>query len=83
VPTLTWILGAVGVAGGVVGTYFQVSGMSKTSDLDTCTPHCPANQIDTAKTTLWTGNVVLSVAAVALVSAVVVYLVRPTVYESK
>lgn len=77
VSTLVWVLGATGIVAAGVGGFFQFSGMSKKSDLDGCSPSCNRDDVDTARTHLWTGNVVLGVAAVALVGAAVLYLTRP------
>lgn len=83
VPALTWVLGGVGVVAAGVGTYFQVSGMSKHSDLEACRGRCTQSDVDTARSTLWTGNIVLGVAVVALVGAAVVYFTRPSAHVSE
>jgi hypothetical protein len=80
-PTLVWILGATGIVAAGVGGAFQISGMAKKSDLEDCSPSCSPHAVDVGRTTLWTGNVVLGVAAVALIGAAVLYLTRPTVQE--
>lgn len=76
VPVLTWVLGGSGLAVVAIGSYFQLSGMSKRSDLSSCTPHCPQADVDDARSTLWIGNIVLGVGVVALAAATIVYLTR-------
>ena len=76
---MTWILGGTGVVAGGVGAFFQFSGMQKHSDLDACRGRCTNDDVVTARTTLWTGNIVLGVAVIALVGAAVVYFTRPSV----
>jgi hypothetical protein len=78
-PALVWILGATGIVAAGVGGAFQLSGMAKKSDLERCSPSCNPQDVDVGRATLWTGNIVLGVAVVALVGAAVVYLTRPTV----
>jgi hypothetical protein len=77
VPTLVWILGGAGLAAGGVGAVFQIAGMNERSDLSTCAPACAHDDVSAAKTSLWTGNVLLGVSVVALAGALVLYVTRP------
>jgi hypothetical protein len=77
VPAIVYALGGLGVVAAAVGTYFQIAGMSQQSGLGTCKPSCPESQIDSARTSLWVGNVTLVVAVASLATAAVLYLTRP------
>jgi hypothetical protein len=79
VPPLVYVLGATGIVATAVGGYFQLSGMSKRSDLQTCAPRCTEGEVDDARRTLWVGNIALGVGVVSLGAALWMYLVRPSV----
>jgi hypothetical protein len=79
VPPLVYVLAAVGGATGGFGTYFQISGMTATSDLDGCAPTCSQNAVDDARRSLWAGNILIGVGVVSLAAAAVFYLTRPAV----
>jgi hypothetical protein len=78
VPTLAWVLGGIGLVTLGAGTYFQISGMTKRSDLDACAPTCPTSQVSDARSVLWAGNVLLGVSVISLAAAAYVYITRPT-----
>jgi hypothetical protein len=78
VPVLVYVLGGAGLVAGGLGTYFQISGMSKRSDLFACAPSCASADVDSARRTLWAGNILLGTAVIALAGAAVLYFTRPT-----
>lgn len=77
VPTLTYVLGAVGVVALGAFAYFGVSGLSSRSDLDACAPLCSATQRDDARAQLREADVALGVALVSVAAATAIYLLRP------
>jgi hypothetical protein len=77
VPTIVYAVGGLGVVAAAVGTYFQIAGMSQQSGLGGCKPGCQESEIDSARTSLWVGNVTLVVAVASLATAAVLYLTRP------
>ena len=76
IPSAFYVLGGTGIVAGAVGTYFEVSGLVKRSDLQGCQPGCAPGNVDSARTTLWVGNIALGVGVLALAGAVIVYLTR-------
>jgi hypothetical protein len=79
VPSLAYALGGLGIAAGLVGAVFQISGMGKRADLFTCRPSCRQDQVDSAERTLWAGNVLLGVGVVSLAVATWIFVTRPAV----
>ncbi len=77
-PASVWVLGALGVATLGAGTYFEASGFSKRSGLDSCkAAGCPQSRVDDAQGTMRIGDVTLGVGIALLASAGVLYLTRP------
>lgn len=75
IPTLSWILGGVAVAGGVGFGVFWARGMDKVGDLrSTCSPFCTQAQIDDVRPDLDIARISGGVGVVAALSAVAVYL---------
>lgn len=77
VPPIVWILGSIGIAVTAVGTYFEVTGLSKANDLNACRGNCPPSRVSDARTTLWVGNVTLGTGGLAIAGAMAFYLFRP------
>jgi tetratricopeptide repeat protein len=75
--TLTYVLGGVAVVGLAMGTYFEVSGFSKRSDLDSCKGSCPQDQVDSARSTMLIGDISLGLGLAAAAAATYLYLTRP------
>jgi len=78
VPTLTWVLGGVGVAGLAGFTYFALDGSSRESDLDSCKPNCDHDDVQAARTSYLIGDISLGVGVLALAGATYFYLTAPT-----
>lgn len=77
-PVSVWVLGALGVAALGAGTYFEASGFSKRSGLDSCKPTgCLQSRVDDAQSTMRIGDVTLGVGIAMLASAGILYLTRP------
>jgi hypothetical protein len=79
VPVPVYVVGGAGVVITGVATFFQVSGMSKVSGLNSCKPDCSVASRNDARTTLWVGNVGLGVGVLTLATAAVLFIRRPTV----
>lgn len=78
VPTLTYVLGGVGVAGlvgfGAIGAY----GLSQQGDLDDrCKPSCPEGDVDAMRRTYLVADISLAIGVVGVVGAAILYLTRP------
>jgi hypothetical protein len=79
IPPAFWVAGALGVAAAGTGTYFEISGLSRRSDLNSCKPTCPQSQVDSARTQVRTGDLTLGAGILLLAGALIVYVARPTV----
>lgn len=77
VPALTWVLGGVGLLSLGGFGFFALRGASTRSDLDSCRPFCPQDDIDASKQNYVIGDVFLGVSIVALAGAVILYVTRP------
>ena len=75
------MLGAVGVVGIGVGAAFYLVAASKKSSLDAqkCAPACSPSDVDAVKSDRLLSDVSLVVGGVALATAAVIYLARPSV----
>lgn len=75
VPTLSWVLGGVGVAGAGSFLYFGLSSRSLEHELErTCAPLCSNQQIDRVRQRSLIANVSLGVGLASLASAAALYL---------
>lgn len=77
IPTLTWVFGGLAVAGFVGFAAFGLSGQSKKSQLETCKPTCPQNDVDATKQSFLLADVSLGVGVVGAALAIVFYATRP------
>jgi hypothetical protein len=85
VPVLTIVFGAIGVAALAGSAYFEISGNADYRHLrDTCgvTESCAAGDIDSARTRVRVGDVLLGVAVLSLGVAAWQYLARPSAHHS-
>jgi hypothetical protein len=79
IPTLSWVLGGVAIAGGATFGVLWAKGMDEVSNLrSTCAPFCSNDQIDSVTPTLTGARIALGVGIAAAALAVVVYFVQPT-----
>ncbi len=83
-PPTVFVLGALGLAGVGVGTYFELTGLARRSStagdgLGGCSPHCTQAQVDDVRNVVRAGDITLGAGALFLVSAGILYLARPTV----
>jgi hypothetical protein len=78
VPTLTYVLGGVGIVSLLVAGGFGVRALSLKSELEDCKPSCDDDRIDAMRATLVTFDVLTAVGLVSLGAAGVVYFLRPT-----
>lgn len=77
VPTVSWVLGGVGIAGLGVFTGFAIAGRSAQNDLEkTCSPRCSPDQASSAKTKYLIADVGLGVGLVSLAAATY-FVLRP------
>jgi hypothetical protein len=77
VPAGAYVMGALGLVGIGLGTYFGLSGLSEKSDLNACKPHCDPAAVDTMTHHLTLADVSFGVGAVALAAAVYFIVSRP------
>jgi hypothetical protein len=77
IPTMTWVLGGVGVLGLASFTYFSLDGLGKESDLKDCKPNCSHDDVQSTKTSYLIGDISLGVGVVALAGAAYFYFTRP------
>jgi hypothetical protein len=82
VPPAFWVAGSLGLVATGIGTYFEISGLSRRSDLNSCKPACTQSQVDSARTQVRVGDVTLAGGIVLLAGALLVYATRPTVDSS-
>lgn len=77
VPTISWVLGGVGIAGLGAFTGFAIAGRSAQSDLEkTCSPRCSPDEASSAKTKYLIADVGLGVGLVSLAAATY-FVLRP------
>lgn len=76
IPTLSLVLGGVGVVGLGVGTAFGISGWSQRGSLDDCRGTCNSSDVDAARRTFLVGDIGFGVGLVALAAATVIYFTR-------
>lgn len=75
IPTLSWILGGVAVAGGAGFGVFWARGMSQVGDLRaSCSPYCTTRQVDDVRPSFTVARISLGIGIAAAVGAVAVYL---------
>lgn len=81
IPTLTYVLGGVGIAALAGSAFFELRGLSKRSDLDSqnCKPYCDAGEVDSAKQSILIGDIALGVGVASLGTAAFFYFTRPEV----
>jgi len=74
-------MGGLGVVALGIGTYLEVTGLSKRSQLDACRPTrtCTADAVDTAHAYVLAGDFTLGGGALFVAGAALLYLFRPTV----
>jgi hypothetical protein len=77
VPTLSWIFGAVGIAGLGTSAAFGAAALSARTEANTCRPYCSSHQVDIVNERLLGADIALGVGVVSLVAAVVIYLTQP------
>lgn len=77
VPTMTWVLGGVGVVGLGSFGFFALNGRSKENDLEKCKPNCPHSDVQSAKTSYLIGDISLGVGVAALAGAAYFYFAQP------
>lgn len=65
-PPLAWALGGLGIVALGSFAYFGVTGVSERSDLDSCKPNCPSDDVRSVDRKFWIANISLAVAAVSL-----------------
>jgi len=83
-PPSVYVMGALGLAGLGVGTYFEVTGLRRrSSELQPCSPLCPQAQVDDARNVVRAGDVTVGAGALFVVGAAILYLARPTVGERR
>ncbi len=79
IPTLAWVLGAVGVAalGGFV--YFALDAPADVDDMDRrCAPNCPQDEVDAAERKALFADIALGVGVAALAGSAIVIVTRPS-----
>lgn len=79
VPSSVYVLGALGLGALGAGTYFEVAGLSKRSQLDdSCrgTHTCAASDVDTARNLTRAGDATLGAGALLLLGAGIIYFTR-------
>jgi hypothetical protein len=75
VPTMTYVLGGVGVIGVGSFAFFGITGKNDLSDLkSTCAPNCDPSKLDDAKTKLLIADISLGVGILALGGATILFL---------
>jgi hypothetical protein len=78
VPTLTYVLGAVGVAGMAGFAVLGIMGQSEQSNLGkTCSPNCSSDDIDVVHTRYLGADISLGIGAAGLAAAALTYILRP------
>src|SRR5262249_44074220 len=76
VPTLTWVLGGVGLAAIGSVPYLRFSAVGDYNDYnETCSPACNPDDVDKVRTKFLISNISLGVGAAALVGAGIVFAV--------
>ena len=79
IGALSWVLGGVALVGGAGFAYFWTTGMNEVSRLrDACSPYCPPEQVDDARTPLTIARISGGIGIAAAVAAVTVYFLQPT-----
>jgi len=76
IPTMTYVLGGVGVLGLAGFGFFGATGLSKESDLDQCKPTCASGDVDTVRTRYLLADISLVVGALGLGGASYFYFTR-------
>jgi hypothetical protein len=79
-PVPSWIAFGVGAAGGVMFAVFGSMAASKASELDACSPNCPASKrsvADSGKTSQVVANVSLATMGVGIATGAVLWIVLP------
>jgi hypothetical protein len=74
-----YVLGALGLGAIGAGTYFEVAGLSKRSQLDSscrATHTCAVSDVDTARNLTRAGDVSLGAGALMLLGAGIIYFTR-------
>jgi hypothetical protein len=78
VPTWTWVLGGVALAGGAAFAALRLTAVDEAKELDrTCAPSCATDRVDELRTQFVIADVALAVGIAAAVAATVLYVVRP------
>jgi hypothetical protein len=80
IPTITYVLGGIGIAAAISGGAWGVSSWSASGDLDaTCAPRCDSDLVDVARRRALIADVSWGVSAAALIGAAASYFLRPEV----
>jgi hypothetical protein len=78
IPTLTWILGGVAVAGGAAFGTLSLLAVDQAKDLErTCAPRCSDDAIEPVETKFLVGRIAGGIGAAAAVSALLFYAFGP------
>jgi hypothetical protein len=72
------VFGAAGVVAAGVGTVFAIMGAGAESDLDSCKPHCSADDVNGVSTKYAVADILFAAGAVSLVAAAYMFITRPT-----
>jgi hypothetical protein len=76
-PASVYVFGILGLAATGVGTYLEVSGLSKRSTLSACKPHCQQPEVDDALQTTRAGDLTLGIGIAMMAGATLLYVARP------
>jgi hypothetical protein len=83
IPTLSWILGGVGVVAAGAFAYFAVSGRSQETDLaNTCSPRCPSDDVTGLRHSYLAADISWGVGVVSLGAAVLLALRSSGMFRS-
>lgn len=76
-PAAVYWIGGAGLAAVTVGAVFGAVGLAERADLQDCQPACLPEDEDTMRAHLLVADIVVGVGAAALVTAGILYLLRP------
>lgn len=72
-----WIAAGVSVAGAATFAALAIHGVGREGDLELCGPGCPHDQVQSVRTEYYAADIALGVAAVAAVTATILFIVIP------
>lgn len=82
VPALTYVLGAVAVAGGGAFAYLGLTSVERRKELEReCSPDCTSGAVGSLRARFIAADVSAGVGALALLGAIISYATRPTVTD--